>query len=271
MLKKILITFASIILTGLIGYADYFTGQQILLTIFYLVPVVITVWYTELIYGFLISGISSAVWYFLEKNTGMEYESAGVLLWDTFVLFLFLLLVAFLLNTIKEFIKKEKTTARTDYLTQMANARYFTEQLEIEMNRSLRENESFAVAYMDCDNFKHVNDVFGHSAGDRVLQITSDVLKGYIRKMDLAARLGGDEFAVLFPMVKMKDAELLLKNLKENLNRAMEKNGYPVTFSIGAVVFTKIPGSTDEILKKADNLMYEVKKSGKNSLKLAEY
>jgi diguanylate cyclase (GGDEF)-like protein len=263
-------TVASVIL-AVTAYIDYITGQEIVLTIFYLIPVAIAIWYTELFYGLMIAGVASVLWYCVEKISPVQYSKITILYWDTFVLFMFLVIFAFLLDAIKRLMEKEKLTARTDYLTGLANRRYFMEVLESEMNRSLRGDIYFTLAYFDCDNFKHINDSMGHYAGDMVLQITGGVLKEHTRKMDHIARLGGDEFAVLFPQLSFKDAGLILEKLKENLDNCMKKNGYAVTFSIGAVVFTKMPGTADDAIGLADKLMYDVKKENKNSMKITTY
>ena len=271
MANKIYAFIIAFILCGITGYIDYITGQEIVLTIFYLIPVAIAVWYAELLHGIIISILCASIWNFIEVKSGAVYSSPGILYWDTFVFFSFLILFAFLFDAIKKLLEKESHTARTDYLTGIANRRYFMEILESEMSRTGRSEGFFTLAYFDADNFKHVNDTMGHYAGDMVLQITAGVLKEHTRKMDHVARLGGDEFAALFPQLGMKDAGPILDKIRHALTDSMRRNGYPVTFSIGAVVFTKMPSSVDDMVKMADKLMYDVKKEGKNTVKLSVF
>jgi diguanylate cyclase (GGDEF)-like protein len=271
MVKRIIVFTIAVIISGIIGYIDYATGQEILLTTFYLIPVAIAVWFSELLYGIIMCMFCSSIWYYIEIISGTAYSSRGILYWDTFIFFSFMIIFAFLLDAVKKLLEKESLTARTDYLTGIANRRYFMEILESEMSRTGRSDGLFTLAYFDADNFKHVNDTLGHYAGDMVLQITAGILKEHTRKMDSIARLGGDEFAVLFPLLGMKDAAVILEKLKQSLSNSMRKNGYSVTFSIGAVVFTKMPSSADDMVKIADKLMYEVKKDGKDMIKLTVF
>lgn len=271
MTKNMYMFIAASIISCIIGYVDYITGQEIVLTIFYLIPVVLAVWYSGLFQGLVISFFCSFIWNYIEIKSGVKYLNLGILYWDTFVLFSFLILFAFLIDAVKKLLEKESHTAHTDYLTGIANRRYFMEILESEMSRTSRSDGFFTLAYFDADNFKHVNDTLGHYAGDMVLQITAGILKEHTRKMDHIARLGGDEFAVLFPLLGIKDAGVILEKLQVELKESMNKNGYPVTFSVGAVVFTKMPFSVDDIVKMADKLMYEVKKEGKNKIKLSVF
>src|SRR5439155_18606242 len=87
--------------------------------------------------------------------------------------------------------------AITDELTELANRRYFMETLETELRRAERFSEALALVFADLDDFKRVNDRFGHNVGDDVLRAFADVVRKRVRTIDLAARLGGEEFAVL--------------------------------------------------------------------------
>ena len=112
-----------------------------------------------------------------------------------------------------------------------------------------------------------MNDTMGHDVGDELLKTVADTLLTSIRVSDFAARLGGDEFAVLFPVLEKMSALPSLEKLQGELLAAMQKNEWPVTFSIGAVTFNKIIDSSRDMIKQVDDLMYEVKKSGKNNIR----
>jgi diguanylate cyclase (GGDEF)-like protein len=125
------------------------------------------------------------------------------------------------------------------------------------------------------DNFKTVNDTFGHSRGDQLLCLITETMNQHIRQIDAVARLGGDEFALLFPETDYYAAEIVLKRLQKQLlavicSPALEVfaiESLPISFSIGAVTFSSVPDSIDQILDKVDNLMYDVKLNGKNGIK----
>lgn len=99
------------------------------------------------------------------------------------------------------------------------------------------------------------------------LQTVAGVIQKNLRAIDLVARLGGDEFVVFLSETGDASAQKIIDKLRKLLSEAMEKNGWPVTFSIGEATFTNPPASPDEMLKRADELMYSVKNSGKNGLK----
>jgi diguanylate cyclase (GGDEF)-like protein len=122
------------------------------------------------------------------------------------------------------------------------------------------------MAYIDLDNFKVINDSLGHAVGDNLLITVSETISSHIRNTDILSRFGGDEFVILLPETPGDAAATFLKKIHDQLNRAMTANNWAVSFSIGAVTYTKPPSSIDEIIKKADMLMYEVKRSGKNRL-----
>jgi diguanylate cyclase (GGDEF)-like protein len=109
------------------------------------------------------------------------------------------LLVAWLISIIRALYHRENEMARVDYLTHIPNKLGFDEQLKIEIARHRRDRNPFAVAYIDCDNFKSVNDTRGHAAGDRVLKVVAETARANLRVTDVFARLGGDEFAVILP------------------------------------------------------------------------
>lgn len=112
-----------------------------------------------------------------------------------------------------------------------------------------------------------VNDSFGHQAGDDLLCLVAEIIRRNLRATDLAARFGGDEFAVLLPETGADAARAVVQRLQGQLLGAVRTREWPVTFSIGVVTFNDAPEAVDEMVKRADNLMYAVKQSGKNSIK----
>jgi diguanylate cyclase (GGDEF)-like protein len=124
------------------------------------------------------------------------------------------------------------------------------------------------MAYMDLDNFKAINDNFGHDAGDEALTLTAGLLKEGLRSTDTIARMGGDEFVIMLPEGEPEGSALVLFKLRATFLDAMKENGWPVTVSIGMVTFMSTPDSVDDMLKEADALMYSVKSEGKDNVKL---
>jgi diguanylate cyclase (GGDEF)-like protein len=123
------------------------------------------------------------------------------------------------------------------------------------------------LAYIDCDNFKAINDCFGHQTGDNLLCSVANTLQKSIRVTDIVARLGGDEFAILLPETGYEQAEVVIRKIQKILLDVMQKNRWPITFSFGVVTFHSPPNTVDEIIKRSDALMYSAKQSGKNMIK----
>jgi diguanylate cyclase (GGDEF)-like protein len=270
-MRLTLAVLGSLILSAIIGYVDVVTGQEIVVTVFYLIPISIAVWYGGNKYGFFVAALCSSIWFYTETVNGREYSSRIILVWDTLVLAAFLFVFAFMLYEIQKLLVKERSLSRTDYLTELANRRQFFESVDAEISRASRSDSWFTIAYIDVDDFKLVNDNMGHQAGDRALILIARALKEHTRKMDITARIGGDEFAVLLPSAGSQDAEKIMEKIQASINGNMKKDGFSTTCSIGAVVFNKFPGSTDNALKMADSIMYEVKQGGKNALKFLVY
>ncbi len=172
-------------------------------------------------------------------------------------------------NQINLVLQREKELARTDALTGLANRRAFYEALRAERSRASRYGRPITLAYVDLDNFKRVNDTLGHAIGDELLVCVADLLRSNLRMSDSVGRLGGDEFALLLPETGPQHAEGLLKKLAAVLNAAMQAQKWPVTFSIGAAAFLDNPPPMEEMIRTADELMYSVKKSGKNRVSVA--
>ena len=177
------------------------------------------------------------------------------------------LILTFLLSALKKAMEREKELARTDPLTGVANRRYFFELADMEINRARRYKHPFTVVWIDLDNFKAVNDGFGHSVGDALLRLVANTLHKNIRATDIVARLGGDEFAILLPETGSEPAEVITHKIQKVNLDTMEKNEWPVTFSIGVVTFVSPPSTVDEMLKISDGVMYSAKKNGKNEIK----
>ena len=176
------------------------------------------------------------------------------------------LTISYLLSNLKSAYEREKNLSQTDGLTKIVNRRFFGEILTLEYKRSLRYERCFTLAYFDVDNFKQVNDRFGHNTGDELLIIIAQTIEKQIRETDTVARLGGDEFALLLPETNYKAGQSILFRLQQQLTVAIAAYSPPVSLSIGAVTFLSLPNSIERTIEEADSLMYRVKKSGKNRL-----
>lgn len=153
----------------------------------------------------------------------------------------------------------------TDTLTGLKNRRAFDERLRIEFSMARRKRRNLSVVLLDADDFKIVNDSFGHPAGDAVLQRIAKVIMETVRETDLAARYGGEEFAVILPESGEREARRWCCRLQKAL-AAVSWEHIPVTLSIGIAVRVPECSSGAELVEKADQALYLAKTNGKNRI-----
>lgn len=149
----------------------------------------------------------------------------------------------------------------TDSLTGLYNKKYAMEQLTKLTTSMDYHNRKTVLMFIDLDNFKQMNDIYGHDEGDATLCSIADHLKSCVRDNDIVARIGGDEFIIIFPLVK--NAEQISPIARLLLNKLPEYKA-DITLSIGLSVFPDDATDPNVLLKLADTAMYNVKKSGKN-------
>ncbi len=171
-----------------------------------------------------------------------------------------------LLAVLKERVRRERRLARTDELTGIANRRAFDEAAERELERARRQLRPLTLVYLDVDDFKRLNDRYGHSAGDEVLGLVGATLARETRRLDTPARIGGDEFALLLPDTSLHAAAALLGRLRGRLGAALAEKGWAASLSIGSVTFESSPASTAEMVARADAAMYRAKRVGKGTI-----
>jgi diguanylate cyclase (GGDEF)-like protein len=160
--------------------------------------------------------------------------------------------------------------ARHDALTGLPRRRVFEERLAVELSRAAREFQPIAVAMIDIDDFKDVNDRFGHLVGDRALRIVADVMRNVSRSTDVVARYGGEEFVMLLPFTEEQGARVVAAKLREAIASHAIALGPGVelvlTLSIGLAVVNEsdLGHDVQEFVRRADHALYDAKLAGKN-------
>jgi diguanylate cyclase (GGDEF)-like protein len=154
--------------------------------------------------------------------------------------------------------------ANRDRLTRLSNRRCFDGELEREIERARRYKTSLSLFMIDLDNFKDVNDQYGHRKGDQVLAAVAAIIMENTRRNDLAARFGGEEIAVVIPQMKPAAAVAAAEKLRALIERdAPRRTGLPLTASVGVALFR--PGdSAADLVAKADKALYKAKARGRN-------
>ena len=254
----------AIILVILIGYGNYLAGVEISVSILYLLPVSLVSWFVGRREGGFIALASSASWYAAEWSFSRYYSHPIIYHWNLAVMFGFFSIINFAMSRFKKALEDEKKQARVDYLTGLTNSMAFFDLAEKEIDRSRRYRHPLTLLYLDCDNFKNVNDKFGHQIGNRLLHFLATVLESNTRTIDIVARLGGDEFAILMPETGEQIVPQAVQRLHTRLVDALRKMGWPVTLSMGAAIYLDPPASAEDMIKSTDRLMLQAKSEGKN-------
>jgi diguanylate cyclase (GGDEF)-like protein/PAS domain S-box-containing protein len=164
--------------------------------------------------------------------------------------------------------EKLREEAIHDPLTGLFNRRFLEENLTRELHRARRRNSPLCVAMLDLDQFKHLNDTFGHDAGDALLRQLGQMLREKLRKSDIACRYGGDEFVLVLPDSSLADAERRVEQIRVLVRELQNRHGGPpldtITVSAGVAAALEHNSTATELLHAADNAMYAAKQAGRD-------
>lgn len=254
---------------GGMGWVRFLTGTEYAFSLVYLLPVAAVSWMAGLRWGILSAGASTLSLLMADLALIDRFSTPFIpFVNESFRLVIFLF-SAIMIARYKSALATQKDLAMMDPLTGIANRRAFFNLARTEIDRSRRYGNPFSVMVIDIDDFKPVNDRFGHHTGDRLLVAVVDTIRQHTRAIDIVARFGGDEFVVLLVKTGDASATLIARKLKGQLVKAMDLHQWPVTFSIGVATYLSVPDSVEETVKAADQLMYEVKHNGKNDIRHA--
>ena len=166
-----------------------------------------------------------------------------------------------------------ENVSRTDGLTGLYNRCFWEEQFVMEYKRDKRTESPSALIILDIDNFKKVNDIYGHPAGDEVIKALAGIIKKTIRETDIAGRYGGEEFAIILPDTPVANVEFVaerIRRLVEKCTVVYDEIDIKFTISIGIAGFKHSHKDSIQWLDSADKALYQAKASGKNRVILAE-
>jgi len=167
--------------------------------------------------------------------------------------------------------QKMELLARTDPLTQLSNRRDFLEKFRQEISRFDRSGKPFSVILSDIDDFKTVNDRYGHDCGDFVLVNTAKILKSMIRRQDSVGRWGGEEFILLLPETPLSGGEIVAEGIRKRIeaeNFSYKGHQLSITITCGVCVYNRVM-DIDTCVKGVDEALYSGKHQGKNRVVLA--
>jgi diguanylate cyclase (GGDEF)-like protein len=259
-------TAGGLALVAALGIIDAATGPDVGFSLFYLVPISAAGWFIGRRSSVLLAAASAVAWFVAESGWGHDY-SWHVSVWNGATRLVIYLGAAILLSALArserrltELAAVEARLARTDVLTGLGNLRALNEET------LARRGADFpgCALYVDIDNFKQLNDAYGHTAGDEFLRLVGRSIAATIRSSDLAVRLGGDEFAILLgaggTAAGPEVAQRIINSVQE---AAAAFPRAPVSASVGLACAETSQDQVEDLLRRADAAMYEAKTQGK--------
>lgn len=271
-LRIVWLVVSLLVITGL-AWLDNISGPDFAFALFYLVPVVAMAWWQGTRNGLVVALAASMGWS-LVAFVGGYVQGSIINSWNSLSRLIIFTGAAILIGSLREgrdrlmrMAEREAELARLDPLTQLPNWRAFEDHLSLAVARCARASCPLGIGYVDLDNFKRVNDLHGHEAGNKLLRRIATILRETLRGQDVVARVGGDEFVLLFDCPEPERAT----RIGERLIGAIEALDHERTeaglgASIGIVVVSS-PGAwrarVADLLQMADQAMYRAKAAGK--------
>jgi len=246
---------------------DYLAGFKLHLAVLYTLPILLLTWAAGRLFGILLSLIFCTMWGVIDISAGRFLENPKMLYLEWGACLSGFLLLVFGLSALRRMLEEAHFQSRRDSLTSLVNMGGFYQIVSAEMEVCRRYHRTLSIAYIDCDNFKSVNDKYGHHIGDDLLRVISRTMQRKLRSSDLPGRLGGDEFAIMLPETSAEACRMVVEMLQQRLLQEMVDHEWPVTFSIGIATFTRMPSSIEDMIRQADKLMYAVKNTSKGAIK----
>lgn len=213
--SRSLILIFGFIMIPFIGIIDYITGYEMAFSIFYMLPITLITLATGFKLGILASFLSAGIWLAADLISGHKYSHILIPFWNAITRLGYFTLHTSLLTVLLRALEQVKDSSLKDTLTGIANWKFFVEIATKELSNARRYSQPITIAYIDLDNFKNINDTFGHDTGNDLLRIIANIIQSNIRPGDIVARVGGDEFSLLFSNTNYNEAKIVLNRLFE--------------------------------------------------------
>jgi diguanylate cyclase (GGDEF)-like protein len=257
--------FSFVLLTGslilvLIAYFDMVLSYEFGFALFYIIPILYVSWYSGQKLGLFFSCIAAGLWFFVDYYQGHPYEHQYAMLWNTMMRWGIFSLVAYLVSRTHHEMNAVGMLAQKDALTGLYNRRGILSFTQQEIDRTNRYKHAFALVLIDLNQFKMINDVYGHRHGDRALKHVAILLQKNIRQTDVAGRIGGDEFVLLLLDINQEEAVGLVKKIQDEMHaHASKRKKLVASFSAGVLLCGPTKLCALELINQADDLMYQAK------------
>lgn len=272
-------TVALLLIIAVIAAIDYASGMAVVISVLYFIPIIAAGWFLRPERAVTVAVVATLAWLAGDVAWRGLGETQAIRIWNACAGVVTLAAVTFLVQRARRehdallaanrqldlALTRETESARTDALTNLPNARALSETLTRELARSRRSGTPLSLLYIDLDDFKEVNDRYGHAAGDALLERVGAALGSVLRAGDIAARIGGDEFVVVLAGSSAESAKEVAARIVASV--AAEAKRYPdapVGASVGIVHYARsFPAGAGEILSRGDAVMYAAKHGGK--------
>jgi diguanylate cyclase (GGDEF)-like protein len=252
----------------LVGVVDYLSGTEVRVFPLYFLPLIPAAWVFGRTGAVGSSLVATAAWAASLYLAGSHYSHGYIWLINVLTQGATFLVVSLLIAWLHASLQRERVLSSTDTLTRLANRRAFYEQAGAALALCHRKSNPVSLAYIDLDNFKQVNDAYGHGSGDALLRAVGEILRSCLRASDVSGRFGGDEFVIMLPDTTADHARTVLEKIRIRIAQTPEVRACSVTVSIGAVAYPKAPTDISVMIKAADELMYSVKNGGKDGVEV---
>lgn len=241
---------------------DSLTGPHLSLNPLYLVPLCFTTWCLGRVAGFITGLVAViATFYINGPGDGLALHSTTITAWNAAMRTFAVVFMILFVGAFRRTFDREQANARIDPLTGLGNRRSFDSECSRLELTTARDNRILLCGLIDVDDFKSVNDRYGHAVGDEVLRIVARSLVSAVRPYDITARLGGDEFAFCLAVRDEVAARLKTQKIHDLISAALKASEWSVTCTLGAATGVDI----DATLIVADLAMYKSKDAGKDS------
>jgi len=251
-------------LVTVISLVDWLTPDTTQLSVLYVGAITIAAWAGPVFSGYAVAAASTIAMFAVA--TLAHSQPTETLLTNGLVATVVFAATAVAVTTMRRSIDDGRHDALIDPLTETLNRRGFDTVAERERIRAGREGQALTLAYFDLDSFKQVNDAFGHKVGDTVLNEFATTISTAVRGTDILARVGGDEFVLLLPNTDARQALVVVDRIRNRLRESVKVGNASVTASVGVATYRFPPESIDALVFGADDLMYEAKQRGGDSV-----
>jgi diguanylate cyclase (GGDEF)-like protein len=243
-----------------VAVVDVLIAQELSLSILHVVGVGVAAWCGGLTPAFTVAGIAGGDALIHTARSGGP-GNPGLVVAGGLIEFGILVLTALAVAWARRLVVAHADRAMHDALTGALSRGAFEQLAGRELRRIARHGRPMSVAYLDIDDFKHVNDTRGHAEGDRLLRTLAEAVVRSVRAGDAFSRVGGDEFVLLLPDADAVDAAGVVRRILAEVRRSTTAST-PVTLSVGVATFREPPAAVHDMVTHADELMYRAKHAG---------